>query len=60
MTYPVEVLEKTVNVIEQFLKTALSDAKAEVRVVARHSFVRYKDLYPNRAKNIFQYLDYSV
>jgi hypothetical protein len=46
--------------IEDFLNQDLSDAKPEVRQIARLCFYKYKELFPNKARVIYNYLDMSV
>jgi hypothetical protein len=60
MTYPEEILEKAQNIIESFIITDLADAKIEVRQIARHCFIRYKELFPQKARSIYFNLDTSV
>lgn len=59
-TYPDQVLEKQQQIIEDFFNHSLSDAKPEVRQIARLAFIKYKEIFPNRGKNLFYYLDISV
>ena len=59
-TYPEEVLERTIHLIEDFLIHDLSDAKHEVRQISRMCFLVYKEIFPNRAKTLFPTLDFSV
>ena len=45
-TYPEEILEKHINIIEDFLNHNLSDAKPEVRQIARLCYFKYKEIFP--------------
>ena len=58
--YPVDVLEKYGNCIENYLNTALSDATADARMYARKGFLLWEIKEPDSAKNIYMMLDYSV
>lgn len=59
-TYPEDILEKYQTQIENFLNHDLSDAKPEVRSIARMCFFKYKEMFPHRARNIYSYLDVSI
>jgi hypothetical protein len=45
-TYPSEVIEKHSQMIEDFLQADLTDAKNEVRQIARICFFKYKEMLP--------------
>ena len=60
MTYPEEVIEKQMQNIEDFISISLTDAKPEVRQIARLAYLRYRDIFPSRGKYIFGYLEISV
>ncbi len=53
MTYPTDIIEKNHHHIDSFLSVDLQDARAEVRQIARHCFIKYKELFPNKAKQIY-------
>lgn len=46
--------------IEEYLNLSFSDAKPEVRQMARICFLKYKEIFPNRGKHMFAFLDLSV
>ena len=54
--YPIEIVEKHTEHLENGLRIGLTDASAETRSVARESFVLYESLFPNRATKLYEKL----
>lgn len=50
LSYPEDIIEKQLILIEEYLNISLGDAKPEVRLNARMCFIRYKEIFPQRAK----------
>jgi hypothetical protein len=42
------------------LNSNLCDAKNEVRQIARQCFIKYKEIFPNKANKFYKYLDQSI
>ena len=58
--YKYNLIQKTLGIILETIKSLLSDASAEVRASTRKDFIAYKKRFPNESNNFFEELDKSV
>jgi hypothetical protein len=58
--YPVEVLTKQLNVVENYLTHAMQDANSETRVNTRKAFLFWEVKEPRSARKLYSVLDNQV
>ena len=59
-SYKFNLIQKTVNIILDTIKTLLSDANSDVRAKTRKAYIAYKKRFPNEANNFFDELEKNV
>ena len=59
-TYKFHLIQKTLGILLETIKTLLSDANADVRASTRKAFIAYKKRFPNESSNFFDELDKNV
>ena len=59
-SYKFNLIQKTINIILETIKTLLSDANSDVRATARKAFIAYKKRFPKEADTFFEELDKNV
>lgn len=55
-----QILDKNIQIIEEFLIISSKDAAPEVRNCSKRLFVRYNELYPKRTATILNQLDHGI
>ena len=58
--YKFNLIQKTINIILETIKTLLSDANSDVRATTRKAFIAYKKRFPKEADSFFDELDKNV
>ena len=58
--YKFNLIQKTINIILETIKTLLSDANSDVRATTRKAFIAYKKRFPKEADTFFEELDKNV
>ena len=58
--YKFNLIQKTINIILETIKTLLSDANSDVRATTRKAFIEYKKRFPKEADSFFDELDKNV
>lgn len=56
-SWPDYILDKYAEVFEEYFKTSLSDASSDCRHYTRLAFLKFKELFPNEADDIYVGLD---
>lgn len=56
-SWPDYILDKYVEVFENYFKASLTDAYSDCRYNTRLAFLRFKELFPNEADEIYEVLD---
>ena len=58
--YKFNLIQKTINILLETIKTLLSDANSDVRATTRKAFIAYKKRFPKEADTFFEELDKNV
>ena len=58
--YKFNLIQKTINIILETIKTLLSDANSDVRATTRKAFIAYKKRFPKEADSFFDELEKNV
>ena len=59
-SYKINLIQKTIGIILETIKTLLSDPNSDVRATIRKVFIAYKKRFENEANNFFNELDKNV